>query len=236
MATKWIVRLTFLTLALSIFLIGIGIYLLWTQGRALTEANEKIARRSASVLYMDDPIEETITFIAGTKDLLTELCRSASAEIDQTSCAIIKSRSEILLNFNLAALARASATEPAAFERTEQLYRQALARATGPADREWRAYAHEGIAYTLMRRNRLDEAASAISDAQQTGAAPPIVLVTDLKIRCSRGESQQELRQRFDQVRRWGQGAGASDLQAQQRLNRLLTDPELELLCGDTYD
>lgn len=227
MATRWVIRLTALTLTLSFMLIAISIYLVVTQGRDLTEARREIALRNAGVLYLNQSLSETTRFFAGLKDLVKTVCQSDAGGTDRRLCQTVAGHADLLRSLNSAALSRAASVSADDFGETERHYREALQLAERGAVSErarWIGYAREGIAYAHYRRGNLDAAAAAIRQAQQADPTLLVAALTDLKIRCARNEDPDTLRAA---LAAWGQRLRSESNEA------LRHDQELALLCGN---
>ena len=226
MATRWVIRLTILTLTLSFALIGVGIYLVVTQGRDLTEARREVALRGSGVLYLDQSLSQTTRFLADLKDLVKTVCQLPAGGVNtRRLCETLVGNAELIRSLNSAALSRASSVSSDDFRETERHYREALRladRAAGPERPRWIAYAHEGIAYSRYRQGNLDAAAAAIRQARQADPAFQVAALTELKIRCAQGEDSQAL---SGALERWRAQLGSGSDEA------LRHDQELELVC-----
>lgn len=236
MATQWVIRLTFVTLALAFALIGVGVYLVLTQARDLTEARREVAVRNSALLYLNQSIGATNDFVSTVKDLRKTLCQGAGAERPQAGICTAVQVAEVLMEMNLAASARASATNAEEYQDVQGHYDRLLqlARTQPNLDdrRRWVSHAHEGIAYSLYRQRKLPEAVAAVRRARQADSSNDVARLTELKIRCVTEDAAAVRRD----IARWRDSIGPSssggDRSRNAAVEALLHDQELTLLCG----
>lgn len=238
MDTKWIGRLTVLTLAICLMLILLGVYLVVTQGRDLTAARAELARtkqetavRNSGLMYLNASIRETNHFFANVKNLLLSVCPRAEGAQRRQPCDQLGQQADIIAVFSLAASNRAAAQTREQYREVAGNYAQALRFLESypdfPDRDRLRAFAHEGMAYARYRQHDLAAAAAAIREARRFNPASLLVGLTEIKIHCAERTDPQNVRAKLNALRNGEPSDGG-----EERARVVDQDMELRLVCA----
>lgn len=249
-------RYTYLLLSGCILLIGLSAYMLITQARDLEAAREELgatrtelAQKQSQLLVVSDALmanRDLAGMMTDASDVVSQACSSGKSRADEVRslCSVAQWMTSPFGRF-LAAYAgvaadRVAADSPQDWENVRARYRQLetlLPRELDPGQ-QWAARIAEGAAYSDYRAGNLAEAQEQVSRAASLDGRSAFVGLTQIKIACASGASEEQVQRMFsEQMRRLEQSIadpapGMNEKYARLELDYFTSDAELGQVCA----
>lgn len=214
--TRW----TYVLLGGCVILILISAYILFSQGRVLASAQQRLqstklelAQKQAQLLVLTDALvavedqAKSVDEVSGKVSIICSHQRETNEEV-RALCALSEwatsSSGRFVTTYAGAAAERANASSPADWKKVRSEYAALLKLLTPEVDpgHLWKARVWEGLAYSDYRLGNLDQARVEAERAYGLDRRSAFAGLTRLKIGCSAKETNSRIRDQFAALKR----------------------------------